>query len=88
MRYFTLILGLVLTGASLVFAVADGGNIDFYRRPLSIAWLVVTILTTTRPQSGIRDIIARAWWIQPFAPIVIFALSVACVNAYEPFPLK
>jgi hypothetical protein len=87
MRYLTLILGVVFVGGSLCFAVADGGNVDFYRRPLSLAWIVITILTTMQPQKGFRSRFAQAWWVQPIAPVLLFFVSVAFVHLYEPFHL-
>jgi len=87
MRYLTLILGVVFVGGSLCLAVGDGGNVDFYRRPLSFAWILVTILTTIQPRKRFRSILSQAWWVQPIVPFVLFFISVGLVDVYMPFQL-
>ena len=87
MRYLTLLLCVVFVGGSLCLAAADGGNIDFYRRPLSIAWIVFTTLTTIQPQKRFRSIFSQAWWVQPLVPIILLFISSELVHVYMPFHL-
>jgi hypothetical protein len=87
-RYTTLLLGIILVGGSLMFETKDGGNIDFYQRPLSFAWIGATILLTTRKQTGLRDRLSRAWWLQILAPVIIFGISYLLVLIYEPYPVR
>ena len=87
-RYATLAIGLLLVGASLCIEIKDGGNIDFYRRPLSYAWIVATVLLTIQKHVGVRGYLGRAWWIQILAPFIISIASFLLVLVYEPHPIK
>jgi hypothetical protein len=87
-RCVTLVVGLLVVGASIALEVKDGGNIDYYRRPLSYAWIVSTVLLAAQKHVGVRGYLSRAWWIQILAPFIIFIASFLLVAFHEPYPIK
>jgi hypothetical protein len=89
MRWFTLTLAVILSGGSLLLAVADGGNVDFYWKPLSLAWLGLTLYACiSKRESQVFRIVRSAWWFQVIAPILFFMISTRLVAIYEPNPLR
>jgi hypothetical protein len=74
----------LLTGLG---GVADGGNVDFYRCPLSIGWFLLTAYSVcSQNYSSLIAFIRRAWWLQLVMPLVLFALSLGLTDFYMPHP--
>lgn len=78
----------VLTTADEVFSTTlDGGNVDFYRKPLSLVWFVVTLLSLiVDSHTRITAFISRAWWLQIVMMILIFICSALLVHVYKVNP--
>lgn len=69
--------------------VADGGNVDFYRWPLPIAWFLLTAYSVcSQNYSSLIAFIRRAWWLQLVMPLVLFALLLGLEGIYQPYPLN
>jgi hypothetical protein len=89
MRWFTLTLAVILSGGSLLVAVADGGNVDFYWKPMSLTWFGFTLYACiSKQESKLIRIVRSAWWLQIIAPILFFMISIRLVAIYEPNPLR
>jgi len=73
---------------SLHLYVKDGGNVDFYWKPMTAAWLVVTVLSfIPKMKNPFFAFVQRAWWLQIVVPVVLHYLSYRLVSVYEPYPM-
>jgi len=85
----TALLAILVLIGSCLFETKDGGNTDFYWKPLMWAWLAITaysFLPTIRHPTLL--FIRRSWWLQIITPVVFFALSIGLVRLYEPHPIR
>lgn len=67
--------------------IKDGGNAEFYWRPLLALWYIATavaLVSRKPPLSWLRE----CWWLQLVAPVVLLLLAFAMAEVYEPFPLR
>jgi len=84
----TAILSVLMLCLELGTVVADGGNVDFYRLPLSILWFVVTVVSMLPNLTGEAwAYIRRKWVLQILMPVPIFFLSSLLTAVYEPHHL-
>jgi len=68
--------------------VKDGGNIDFYWKPLLLIWLALTASSFVIKRENKSFIfIRKAWWIQIVMPIVLFFISCGLEVIYKPRPI-
>lgn len=63
----------------------DGGNIDFYWKPLIWAWLAFTAFCFLPVATGgVFIFVRRAWWLQILMPMLCLPLAVLLVGVYKP----
>jgi hypothetical protein len=78
----------VVTCVACFFAtVKDGGNIDFYWKPLLAIWYAATLAAFLIRRPVMLASIKKAWWLQIAVPVVLFSVSMILVRIYEPNPL-
>ncbi len=85
MKYRTLLLSTLVVGASLLVEAKDGGNIDFYWKPLCLSWLLVTALIEFEIIKSEKVRIAKNWWVQLLAPITLLLASIGLTFVYKPY---
>lgn len=87
----------IITIASSVLSLAciflvgvrDGGNIDFYWKPLLAVWFALTVFSfVLRKEKRSIVFIRKGWWLQIILPIVLFFISIGLVSIHEPYPLR
>ena len=82
---------LAITSGVLCFyvRVKDGGNIDYYWKPLVVGWLAVTLLAFAplRKMQALASIRER-WWLQIIVPIALFFVAGLLVRVHEPHPMR
>lgn len=84
---------MVVTGLILMLMLAfiicietkDGGNIDFYFKPLVAGWLVVSFLGLSRRASSFSIFIWRHWWLHLLVFLGLYFLSAQLIKFYRPY---
>jgi hypothetical protein len=71
-------------GASFLVEVKDGGVTDYYWKPLCLGWLLFTALVSFGPDSPARSRLAKIWWLQPLAPVVLLVASIGLTSVHAP----
>jgi len=84
----TLILAVFMTGVELITVTFDGGNVDFYQKPLVIVWFIFTLAAMApKFRAPLLIFIRRAWWLQALMPVLIYCASILLVGIYKPYNL-
>lgn len=82
----TLILAVAVLGIQLITVVFDYGNVDFYRKPLSVIWFVLTLVSMVkRSTTGFWANIRQCWPLQLAVPVLIFIVSGVLADIYKPY---
>lgn len=83
-KYYPLIASALCVGASFLVEVKDGGTTDYYWKPLCLGWLLFTALASFGTDSPARRRLAKMWWLQPLAPIVLLVASIGLTSVHAP----
>jgi hypothetical protein len=67
--------------------VRDGGNADFYWKPMLLVWYATTALAFVMPKTASLARLRECWWAQLLVPVVLLVIACCLVGFYEPFPL-
>jgi hypothetical protein len=81
----TAVFAIVVFALSLFGEFKDGGNLDFYFKPLIWTWLAVTALSLVFPGKHRALLFVRdQGWLQLVVPIIFLVLSATLVGIYMP----
>lgn len=84
------IFSLFLVCLSLAYVVfwetKDGGNLDFYLKPLLVLWATLAVIGIIFKNSILSNL-SNKWWVLLLTLLLIHLLSWALILIYVPFPV-